>query len=46
MTTFFLLKCSRDESNETTGEIMLPVAIKTESQLRDEEYKADSIYED
>ena len=44
MTAFFLLKCSRDESNETTGEIMLPVIIKTESQLRDEEYKADSIY--
>ena len=43
MTTFFLLKCSRDESNETTGEILLQI-IKTESQLRDEEYKADSIY--
>lgn len=41
MTVFFLLKCLRDESNETTGQIMPPVIIKTESQLIDEEYKAD-----
>ena len=44
ITAIITTRCSNDETPVTSSEIIVPNIIKTESQLRDEAYKADPIY--
>ena len=43
ITVIIITRCSNDETPETSSEIVVPNIIKTESQLRDEAYRADPI---
>ena len=43
ITAIITTRCSNDETPVTSSEIFVPNIIKTESQLRDEAYKADQI---
>ena len=40
----FFIKCTNEIETEASSEIVVPNIIKTESQIRDEAYKADSLY--
>ena len=40
----FFIKCTNEIETEPSSEIVVPNIIKTESQIRDEAYKADSLY--
>ena len=42
--TMFTTKCNKDEEPAPSSEIVIPNIVKTESQIRDEAYRADSIY--
>ena len=41
---YFFIKCTKETELEASNEIIVPNIIKTESQIRDEAYKADSLY--
>ena len=41
---YFFIKCTKETETEASNEIIVPNIIKTESQIRDEAYKADSLY--
>ena len=41
---YFFIKCTKETDSEASNEIIVPNIIKTESQIRDEAYKADSLY--
>ena len=38
---YFFIKCTKETETEASNEIIVPNIIKTESQIRDEVYKAD-----
>ena len=40
----FTTKCTNKDEADTTSEIVIPNIVKTDSQLRDEAYRADPIY--
>jgi hypothetical protein len=40
----FTTKCANEDEADTTSEIVIPNIVKTDSQLRDEAYRADPIY--
>ena len=44
ITILLITRCSDDEVTVSNSEIVVPNIIKTESQLRDEMYKSDTIY--
>lgn len=46
VTTIIIIGCSNDETPTSSLEKIIPKIVKTESQLRDEAYKADPIYGD
>ena len=41
---YFFIKCTKETDSEVTNEIIVPKIIKTESQIRYEDYKPDSLY--
>ena len=41
---YFFIRCKKETELEASNEIIVPNIIKTESQIRDEAYKADSLY--
>jgi len=40
----FIIKCASEDEPDTISEIVVPNIVKTDSQLRDEAYRADPIY--
>ena len=40
----YTTKCANEDEADTTSEIVIPNIVKTDSQLRDEAYRADPIY--
>ena len=42
--TTFITNCASEDETDTTSEIVIPNIVKTDSQLRDEAYRADPIY--
>ncbi len=42
--SIFTTRCDKDEGPAPSSEIVIPNIVKTESQIRDEAYRADSIY--
>ena len=40
----FTTKCANEDEADKTSEIVIPNIVKTDSQLRDEAYRADPIY--
>ena len=42
--SIFTTRCDKDEGQAPSSEIVIPNIVKTESQIRDEAYRADSLY--